>query len=248
MRTTKFQKSLICAATAMAVFYSAPALAQEEASEGPVTISGNAAVTSDYRFRGLAQSAGNFAIQGGIDAAHESGFYVGTWGSSVSFSGGTEIDVFGGWSGELSSGLTADVGVVYYIYPNSGGADTDVFEGYASLAKTLGPVEAKVGANYAWGGQAALGNKENINVFGDLSAGIPNTPVTLKGHLGYSKGDSAFATLTAGDDDYVDWSLGADYSISEKLTLGVSYTDTDDKPAQKDFTDSSILFTLGVEF
>ncbi len=44
------------------------------------------------------------------------------------------------------------------------------------------------------------------------------------------------------------WSLGVDYAISPNLTLGVAYTDTDDAPAQKDFTDSAFIFTLGVSF
>ena len=89
----------------------APAFAQEESSSG-ITVSGNAAVTSDYRFRGLSFSDGDIAIQGGIDVAHESGFYIGTWGSSIEDSptfGHTELDVYGGWSGEVTSGLTLAV-------------------------------------------------------------------------------------------------------------------------------------------
>ena len=61
----------------------APALAQDADAPSAITISGNAAVTSDYRFRGLSFSDGDIAIQGGIDVAHESGFYIGTWGSSI---------------------------------------------------------------------------------------------------------------------------------------------------------------------
>tara|TARA_R110000796_G_scaffold8843_4_gene28675 strand:+ start:7917 stop:8738 length:822 start_codon:yes stop_codon:yes gene_type:complete len=230
----------------------APAFAQDaETSASAFTISGNATVTSDYRFRGVAQSGGDVAIQGGIDVGHESGFYVGTWGSSINFAGGTELDVYGGWSGEVASGISADVGLLYYFYPDAGGVGggaTDFFEPYASVSATLGPVEATVGAAYAWGGQSALADDDNIYLYTDLSAGIPNTPVTVNAHLGYSDGDSFLSTLQGTDNNYVDWSLGVDYAISPNLTLGVAYTDTDDAPAQKDFTDSAFIFTLGVSF
>ena len=204
----------------------APALAQDaEVSSSAFTISGNAAVTTDYRFRGVA--------------------------SSINFAGGTELDIYGGWSGELASGISADVGLLYYFYPDAGGVGggaTDFFEPYASLSATLGPVEATVGAAYSWSGQSALANEDNIYLYTDLSAGIPDTPVTLNAHLGYSDGNSFLSTLQGTDNNYIDWSVGADYAITENLTLGVAYTDTDDSPAQKDFTDSAFIFTLGVSF
>jgi uncharacterized protein (TIGR02001 family) len=247
MRKFYSKKSMLGVAALLMASATTPAFAEEAESASAITVSGTAAVTSDYRFRGISQSNGNAAVQGSIGVAHDSGVYVGTWGSSIGFAGGTEIDAYAGWSGEVASGLKADVGVLYYYYPNATGA-SDYFEPYASVSATLGPVEAKVGAAYAFDGQSALANNDNIYVYTDLKGGIPDTPVTLIAHLGYSKGDSALSTLTAPDNDYLDWSLGADYALTEKLTVGVKYTDTDDKPAQKDFTDSSILFTLGVAF
>src|SRR3990170_7375763 len=82
---------------------SAPAFAQDEEEAAPaITISGNVALTTDYRFRGVSLSAGDIALQGGIDVVHESGFYVGTWASSIQ--GGTpygevELDLYCGWGG-----------------------------------------------------------------------------------------------------------------------------------------------------
>src|SRR3546814_3900291 len=61
---------------------SAPAFAQEEPA-GPVTVTGSVGLVSDYRFRGVSQSDRGMAIQGGITATHESGFYVGTRGSNL---------------------------------------------------------------------------------------------------------------------------------------------------------------------
>jgi uncharacterized protein (TIGR02001 family) len=252
MRNSQTQKSIIGLAALLMASVSVPAFAQEaeaESEASSVTISGTAALTSDYRFRGLSQSNGNFAIQGSIGASHESGFYVGTWGSSVSFAGGTEVDVYGGWKGEVAKGVTVDTGVVYYIYPNAGsGVDSDFFEPYASVAGNIGPVGAKVGIAYAFGDQSALGDDDNLYLYTDLTGAIPSTPVTLNAHFGFSKGDSALSTLQAGDNDYLDWSVGADYAVAKNLTLGLKYSDTDDAPATKDFTDSSIFVTLGVAF
>ena len=44
---------------------------------------GNVSLTTDYRFRGVSLSGGDPAIQGGITATHDSGFYVGAWSSSI---------------------------------------------------------------------------------------------------------------------------------------------------------------------
>ncbi|WP_417616964.1 TorF family putative porin [Parasphingorhabdus sp.] len=232
----------------------APAFAQDEEAESTssITISGNAAVTSDYRFRGVSLSGGDIAIQGGIDISHESGFYIGTWGSSLEGKinpyGGVELDVYGGWSGEVTSGVTVDVGLLYYLYPNGvKGVDLDYFEPYASVAATIGPVEATVGV--AWAPkQDSLGNDDNLYLYTDLSAGIPNTPITLNGHLGYTKGALAPPLLAGtGDDSGLDYSVGADWAITGNLTASIMYTGVEG-PSINSFTDDAVVFTLGVSF
>ena len=59
----------------------APAAAAPEAS--PITA--NVTIVNDYRYRGISQSNFKPAIQGGFDYAHESGFYIGNWNSSISW-------------------------------------------------------------------------------------------------------------------------------------------------------------------
>ena len=107
----------LMAATLLAgsAFVATPALAQDgaEVAGSGLTVSGNAAIVTDYRFRGVSLSGGDFAIQGGVDVAHDSGFYVGTWGSSIDAGeafGEMELDVYGGWSGEGRPGVTGEVG------------------------------------------------------------------------------------------------------------------------------------------
>lgn len=237
---------LLLAATAT------PAVAQDaEESTSPVSVSANVALTTDYRFRGIGFSDGDIAIQGGIDVAHESGFYVGTWASSIEDSpvfGHTELDLYGGWSGEVTDGISADVGLLYYVFPNGNAGPSDFFEPYASISGSLGPAELTVGAAYAWGGQSALGNDDNIYVYTDVSVGIPDTPVTVSGHVGYNHGATS-ATSSLTDEDYMDFSLGAEYSITENLSASLTYvTSETDLPSVDGFNDDAIVFTVSASF
>lgn len=237
-----------------AVLLAAPAQAQDETDPpAAVEVSGNVAITSDYRFRGVSLSGGDLAIQGGIDLAHESGFYVGTWGSSID-DGGTdllgdvELDLYGGWSGEVAEGVTLDVGLLYYMYPTEDlGADTDYFEPYASLGFTLGPAEATVGAAYAFD-QSALGDSDNLYLYTDFGIGIPNSPISLSAHLGYTDGVLAPPALAGSTDDSgLDWALGASATVLGGLELSVAYVGTEG-PSVDGLTDDAVVATLGMSF
>ncbi|MBN2970745.1 hypothetical protein JW805_01775 [Roseomonas aeriglobus] len=224
-----------------------PAFAQDVTDPPPpVTVSGSVGVVSDYRFRGVSQSDKEVAVQGGITIAHESGFYVGTWGSNLAgwgtFGGANlELDVIAGYKAPLANG-TLDVGVTWYMYP--GGADeTDFFEPYAKLSGTTGPATLTASVFYA-PKQNALGLYtrsltppvagpgkawDNLYLAGDAAVAIPTSPVTLKGHIGYSSGNPGLGpngTSVAPTGNYWDWSLGADITW-KNLTLNVSYVDTD---------------------
>lgn len=246
MRTTISTLALMSALAAAAT--ASPAAAQDIPSD--FTVSANAALVTDYRFRGVSLSGGDGAIQGGIDVAHSSGFYIGTWGSSIDGGvyGSAEVDFYGGWSGEVGSGVGIDVGILYYYYPNgTAGADVDYWEPYASISGTLGPVEAEVGVAYAWE-QDSLGGDDNLYIYGDLGAGIPNTPLSVSGHLGYTDGVLAPAVLAgATDDSGFDWSLGADFAITENLSIGVAYIGVEG-PSIDGFTDDTAVVTLGASF
>lgn len=67
----------------IAALASTPAYAQDEEPTEPFTVSGGATLVSDYRFRGVSQSDEDLAVQGTITISHESGLYVGTWGSNL---------------------------------------------------------------------------------------------------------------------------------------------------------------------
>lgn len=235
---------------------SAPALAQddESAGTGGFTVSGNAAVVSDYRFRGVSLSGGDPAIQGGVDVTHDSGFYVGTWGSSID-DGGTdvfgdlELDVYGGWSGNVAEGIAVDVGLLYYLYPTNNGLfdPVDYFEPYASVTGSLGPVEATLGAAYAWE-QDSLGGNDNFYLYTDLGTSIPTTPISLSAHLGYTDGVLAPPLLAgAADNSGFDWSFGASATVLGGLELGVAYVGVEG-PSIDGFTDDTIVASVGFSF
>ncbi len=262
-----------------------PAFAED--GESDITVSGNATVASQYRFRGVGLSNGNVAIQGGVDVSHSSGIYIGTWGSSLANTdnsillddgtgtimpyavgnyGAVELDVYGGWSGEITSGLSADIGVIYYLYPDATNRNatfvvdpdptvvptftglqkfpTDYVEFFGSLSTTLGPVEAEWGVAYA-PKQKSLGSTDNFYTYLDLSAGIPSTPVTINGHVGYTDG---FLTFTNNAKAF-DWSVGADLALGEHISLGVAYVGVEkDGGKIKHVTDDAVVGTLTVSF
>lgn len=106
------------------------------ATHAQAEVSANVALTSDYVWRGMTQTDGAPALQGGFDYAHESGFYAGTWGSSVEFNddASMELDLYLGYSGELAGGIGYDLGVIRYMYPESNYTNFDEFYASASYA------------------------------------------------------------------------------------------------------------------
>lgn len=248
-------RTSITGLTALAIaMLATPAFAQDAEEEtSSVTISGSATLVSDYRFRGISQTDKEFAVQGGISLTHESGFYVSTWGSSiddyVAAGSDQEIDFIAGWKKTFEGGTTLDMGLLYYYYPGTGGANTDFFEPYVSVAHTFGPVTGKLTANYAWKQKAltiGAGKEDNLYVAADLSAGIPDTGFGVSGHFGHSFGPSY---LTIGD-EYSDWNVGVSYTW-KNLTVGAQYVDTDGtfiSPSGKNVSKAGFVGTLGVAF
>ena len=238
------------AVAALALLGSAPAFAQEE--EKFLTVSGSVGLVSDYRFRGVSQTDKEMGVQGGITLSHASGFYAGTWGSNLAgwgtFGGSnTELDLFAGYKIALGDGMALDAGLTWYMYPG-GASETDFAELYAKLSTTVGPVNLLGGVAYApkqqalgrWyfsGASASTGlyddpgdKEDNLYLWADISSAIPDTPITLKGHIGYSEGNSGLGpngTSVAPTGKYIDWLVGADFAVpSTPLTVGVAYVDT----------------------
>ncbi len=245
----------IAAVLALSTAVVAPAAYADEAESSDITITGNVALTSQYRLRGISQTDEDIALQGGITVAHSSGFYVGTWASNLagqgSFGGDNlELDLIAGYT-KAVGGVTLDGGVVYYVYPGTGG-DFDFLDIYGAVSFPLGPVNTKLAAYYA-PKDKAIGSKDNLWVYSDFAFPISDTPLTLKAHVGYTSGGSALAGPSG---HYLDYAVGADIAF-KNLTLNVSYIDTNIKKAGADafyaigghdITDGAVVATLTAAF
>jgi uncharacterized protein (TIGR02001 family) len=197
-----------------------PAWAQEadsapvEEASGPIDVSITLAAVSDYRFRGVSLSDKDPAIQPSITIAHESGLYVGAWGSNIADNAGAdvELDLYAGYSG--GEALTYDLGLTYYLYP--GVSSANYVEAIGKLGTTIGPMQ--LGGTLAYApSQDGTGNQDNVYLGGNASLGIPTTPLKLNASLGFE--DGAFG------DKKMDWSLGLTADVAG-FTLGASYVDT----------------------
>ena len=135
------RKSLLAVAIAGAFSLPSAVMAQAAAPAAapasPHTFTGNVGLTTEYLYRGIAQTRGKPALQGGFDYSHASGLYAGVWGSNISWIGDAvpgasaslELDIYGGYKGTISGDWGYDVGVLTYNYPGSGKA----FPGFQQL-------------------------------------------------------------------------------------------------------------------
>lgn len=223
-------RGLVAASLIAGAAFATPAFADETDPPSDVTVTGTAAIVSQYRFRGLAQSDNKPVAQASITVSHSSGFYVGTWGSSTAGTnafapitpGGTEIDVFGGFTKPIG-GVTIDVGGYGYLYPNL--TSGNYYEFYGSVAKTVGPALAKVGVYYTppqkvFNYNFTSPTRHNTYIYGELSSGIPGTPLTLHSHLGHTGGGFDYGK------QYLDYNVGVTYKW-KALSFDASLIGTD---------------------
>jgi uncharacterized protein (TIGR02001 family) len=117
------------AAAASALLLGSVATVNQALAQDPWSFSANIGAVSNYVWRGVTQTGDQAAVQGGIDVAHDSGFYAGTWISNIDW--GTpdpnyELDLYTGFGGAITDDLSYDLGAIYYAYPD--GRDSDFAE------------------------------------------------------------------------------------------------------------------------
>ena len=181
------KKILVPTLIASAIAAMAPVVQAQESS-----LSYNVGVVSDYRYRGISQTRLQPALQGGIDYADKSGFYVGAWGSTIKWikdsgasSGSVEVDLYGGYKGAVGD-VAYDLGFLRYEYagnklknvPNYVNANTN--EVYGAI--TYGLFTAK----YSHAISDLFGNPNSKNSYYlDLSANFDlGDGYTLTPHVG----------------------------------------------------------------
>ena len=213
------------------------AAAQTQAGATPdYSLSANLGFASTYRYRGIDQTNGNPALQGGVDLSTARGYYAGAWGSNVNWlsdaGGGTisnslEIDLYGGYRRQMGD-FGYDAGLLAYYYPGT----------YpAGMTK---PHTAEVYLAGSWKMLTLKYSHAITDIFGVpdsrgagyLDAGASMELAggyTLKGHIGYQLIPASAANERSKSDcSYADWSLGVSKEFSG-LNVGLSYIDTDAK-------------------
>ena len=218
----------------------AEAAAPAAAAPAPAyTVSYNVGLYSQYNFRGLTQTSEKPAIQGGVDFAHASGFYLGSWASNISWledggyytSSSLELDLYGGFRNTIgATGLGYDVGVLQYIYPGkktalaTASADTTEVYGALSYQWLQGKFSYVASKN-------GLGNADARGTYyAELNANIPlaDSGITANLHAGRQKFDGQALDSVY---SYTDWKIGATKAFSNGVNVGGYYSDTNGKDA-----------------
>ena len=229
----------------------APA-AEVKPDPGPVTA--NVTLASDYRYRGITQ--GNFrpALQGGFDYAHESGFYIGNWNSSISWlsdgygsnpavSAPIEMDFYGGYKTEVA-GVALDGGLLQYYYStknmpgsttvatcktagsrNACGVNPNTTEAYFAATYQFAMLKYSYALTDLFGIYDSKG-ASYIDLALNYDTGFEG--ITLNGHVGRQM----ISTKTDGVDySYTDWKIGLTKDLGKGLNVAVAYIGTNAKQA-----------------
>ncbi len=188
--------------------------------------SSNVTLATDYVFRGISQTLGDPAIQGGFDYEAEFGVHAGVWASNLRYvedlepSDGTdlELDLYAGFTRSFSDSR-AGIVFIRYFYPGSlAGADGD----YNELILSFGFRDALTGE---------LGLSDDV--FGTGEPGVSyriatETPVVLgfavHTGMGYYDLNEALGT------GYMDFHAGASWS-RDTYRLAVTFHNTDESGA-----------------
>ncbi|MBT8419579.1 MAG: TorF family putative porin [Gammaproteobacteria bacterium] len=214
---------------------------------------GNAAITSDYLFRGYSQTNESPAIQGGFDYEHTpSGFYLGIWASNIDFDvdddSAIEMDFYGGISGAFANGVSWDVGGIYYYYPNQNDnfADYDCLEFYGGLDYTFenSVLEPTVGVKLSYSSDYFNEDGDAFYPEASLDLALPQE-IGLGFHVGRVDVDGD-KTNPAGY-DYTHWSAALSKEVAG-FGLSLSYNDANDDNACPDDLCEAVVFSVSRGF
>ena len=211
-------------------------------------VSGNIALTTDYKFRGISQSDSAPSVQGGFDIAFDNGAYIGTWGAAVDFdcaidtcgglNGGIELDYYAGFASDISDSVSFDIGYIYYDYPQDEGLLGDYGEIYGSLS--FG--DFGIGMNYSdeyWGETGKF-----TYTYATYSMALSDS-VALDLLVG--SGDYDEAGYLDGATEHMNWSVALSTSAGG-LDFAITYEDTDlDKEDAYgyDWADAALILSIG---
>jgi len=239
MRKTLTAASLALAALAVPNLAAAQAAAAAApaAEPSPHTITGNVGLFSQYRFRGIMQTFGKPALQGGVDYSHTSGIYAGNWNSNISEgagfpNGNLEMDFYGGWK-KTWGDWGIDLGAIYYYYPGTNAGATKAFSPFNNKTGKVADgnvynFEGYIGASWKFVSlkySRAFSDyfqapDTNGSGYLDLSANYDlGDGWGIQGHVGHLN----FKNMNKAD--YTDWKLGITKDVGGWV-FGAAYVDT----------------------
>ena len=263
---SQFKKTLLISALALMGSVSGVAHAEEAApaaAEPVDTLAFNAGVISEYRYRGISQSRLLPAVQGGADFTSKDGWYLGTWFSSIDWikdygtikstkgvKGPVELDLYGGYRGELATDLTYDVGYLRYEYAGntlakiSGFANANTDEVYGALTYKIFTAKYSYSLGDLFGTVNSKGSGyTDLSLNFDLGDGLSFVP-----HLGHQtvagNGNSVYS--------YTDYSLTLGKDFGNGFSASAALIGTDAKtgsyvaPSGKSLSKSD--FVAGVKY
>jgi uncharacterized protein (TIGR02001 family) len=193
-----------------------------------ITATANINLVSDYRFRGIDQTWGKPAVQGGADLALADGLYAGVWASNVSgnsYPGGSlETDWYAGYNGTFNDDFGFTVGGYGYVYPGAN-FDKSACPSAAYPApcgalpsQSLNTFELNAGVSWKWisyklsvvtgdyfGANKSTGysSKTSGTMYHDLTAtwAIADD-LSLVGHVGHTDIKATYAGIDPSYTDY----------------------------------------------
>lgn len=208
----------------------AAAATDQPAATPPYTLAFNVGAVTDYRYRGISQSHLDPALQGGVDFTHSSGFYLGAWASSIRWikdagatDGSMELDLYGGYRGQIGKDWSYDLGYLRYQYPSNtlgrvnGFADANTDELYAAATWRIVTLKYSRSLSNLFGTPSSTGSGYlDLSANVDLGGGWSLTP-----HVGRQ------TVANNGALSYTDYALtvGRDFGHGLSASLAVIGTD-----------------------
>ncbi len=204
-----------------------------QAAQPDYTLVPNIGVASQYRYRGLMQSAGYPAVSGGLDFTHKSGFYLGNWDSTIRWLGNSngqisapvETDFYGGYKNSIDSDWSYDLGVLRYQYFGNyptGTVSPNTTELYGALTyKSLTFKYSHATSNLF--GAANSQHSQYFDLSDNYDTGVWG--LTLNSHVGYQ-----YVRNVAGG-SYLDWKLGVTKDMGQGWSAALAYVQTNARHA-----------------
>jgi len=197
---------------AVAFLAAASSIAVQAADAPAFTTTGNLSYTSDYVFRGITQTGGHTALQGGFDVAHTSGFTAGVWASNVNWTNTTlEVDLYANYGFSLSKDFSASVGYIAYVYEGNSSLNTGEINASVSAYGLTAKLSHAVTDYFGIAGSGTQYYELNYAYEFAAAKGL-----TLALHYGVTDGKNA----AENDEDYA---IGLSYPVAG-FTGTVSYS------------------------